>query len=92
VKGENIMTTENWYLKNKTRIMREIRFAIPHYKKFIAEAYGMDVAEDIVKETIQRFEALLPDIPYIGGDENILTENLYLSAAMLAVPIAQSTR
>ena len=79
------MTTENWYLKNKTRIMREVRFAIPHYKKFIAEAYGMDVAEDVVKETIQRFEALLSDIPYIGGAENILTENLYLSAAMLAM-------
>jgi hypothetical protein len=45
----------------------------------------MGMAEDVVKETIQRFEALLPDIPYIGGDENILTENLYLSAAMLAM-------
>jgi hypothetical protein len=79
------MTTENWYLKNKTRIMREIRFAIPYYKKFIAPAYGTDMAKVVVAETLQRFEALLPDIPYIGGDENILTENLYLSAAMLAM-------
>lgn len=79
------MTTENWYLKNKARIMREIRFAIPHYKKFIAQAYGTDMAKAVVAGTIQRFEALLPDIPYIGGDENILTENLYLSAAMLAM-------
>ena len=79
------MTTENWYLKNKARILREIRFAIPHYRKFIAHAYGKDVAEAVVGETIQRFEVLLPDIPYIGGSENILTENLYLSAAMLAM-------
>jgi hypothetical protein len=79
------MTTDNWYLKNKTRIMREIRFAIPYYKKFIAQAYGRDMAKAVVAETIQGFEALLPDIPYIGGDENILTENLYLSAAMLAM-------
>jgi hypothetical protein len=32
------MTNENWYLKNKPRIMREIRFAIPHYKRCIAQA------------------------------------------------------
>ena len=79
------MTTENWYLKNKPRIMREIRFAIPHYRRCIAQAYGKDVAEAVVAETIQRFEALLPEIPYIGGSENILTKNLYLSAAMLAM-------
>lgn len=79
------MTPNNWYLKNKIRIMREIRVAIPHYKKFIAQSYGMDVAEAVVAETLQRFEILLPNIPYIGGNENILTENLYLSAAMLAM-------
>ncbi len=79
------MTTENWYLENKSRILREIRFAIPYYKRCIAQAYGKDVAEAVVAETIQRFEALLPGIPYIGGSENILTENLYLSAAMLAM-------
>jgi hypothetical protein len=79
------MTTENWYLKNKPRIMREIKVAIPHYRRFIAQAYGKDLAEAVVAETIQRFETLLPGIPYIGGGENILTENLYLSAAMLAM-------
>jgi hypothetical protein len=79
------MTTENWYLKNKSRILREIKSAIPHCKKFIVQAYGKDMADDVVKETIQRFEVLLPEIPYIGGNENILTENLYLSAAMLAM-------
>ncbi len=79
------MTTENWYIKNKSRILREIRFAIPHYRRCIAHAYGKDVAEAVVTETIQRFEVLLPEIPYIGGSENTLTENLYLSAAMLAM-------
>ena len=79
------MSQENWYLKNKKRILREINFAIPHYKKFIAQEYGMELANSVVAETIQRFEDLLPDLPFIGGDENFLTENLYLSAAMLAM-------
>src|SRR5512143_3282742 len=79
------METENWYLKNRGRITREIKFAIPHYKRFIAKAYGVELADAVVTETLQRCEHLLPEIPYIGGDKNVLTENLYLSAAMLAL-------
>lgn len=78
------MKTNNYYLKNKKRILREIKFALPHYKRFIAELYGADLAEVITAETLNRFEGLLSDIPYIGGNDNLLTENLYLSAAVLA--------
>lgn len=79
------MEAENWYLQNKPRIMREVRFAIPHFRKLFVKAYGKDAGEAIAKETMQRFEVLLPDIPYIGGDENRLTKNLYMTAAMLAM-------
>lgn len=79
------MEAENWYLRNKPRIMREVRVAIPHFRKLFVKAYGKDAGEAIAKETMQRFEALLPDIPYIGGDENHLTMNLYMTAAMLAM-------
>ena len=72
--------------------MREIRFAIPHYKKLMAEAYGRQMAENGVVETLQRLEILLPDIPYIGGKKNSLTENLYLTAAMLAIYQALKAR
>ena len=41
--------------------------------------------EAIARDVIERFEALLPGIPYVGGDENRLTKTLYLTAAMLAV-------
>lgn len=34
------METENWYLRHKARIMREVRFAFRHYRKPLAEAYG----------------------------------------------------
>lgn len=57
------MEAENWYLQNKPRIMREARFAIPHFRKLFVKAYGKDAGEAIAKETMQRFEVLLPDIP-----------------------------
>lgn len=79
------MEAENWYLQHKPRIMREVRLAIPHLRKPCVKTYGKDAGEAIAKETMQRFEALLPDIPYIGGDENRLTKTLYMTAAMLAM-------
>jgi len=79
------MEGENWYLQHKPRIMREVRLAIPHFRKLVVKTYGKDAGEAIAKETMQRFEALLPDIPYIGGSENRLTTNLYMTAAMLAM-------
>jgi pimeloyl-ACP methyl ester carboxylesterase len=79
------MAPGNWYLRHRSRIMREARFVIRHYRKLLVSAYGKEVGAAIASETMQRFEALLPDIPYIGGDENPLTRTLYLSAAWLAM-------
>jgi hypothetical protein len=74
----------SYYLMKEKRIMREIKLALPHFRRFVAQAYGSELADIVVKETLEQFAALLPQLPYIGGDENRLTENLYLSAAMLA--------
>lgn len=61
------MEADNWYLQRKRRIMREVRLAIPHFRKLVVKSYGKDAGQAVAKETMQRFEALLPDIPYIGG-------------------------
>lgn len=80
------MGSENWYLEHQSRIMREMRLMLRHYRKHLAEAYGKEEGEAIARETVQRFEVLLPDLPYIGGDENpFFTRYLYITAAMLAV-------
>jgi len=65
-------------------IIREIKLALPYYQHFVVQAYDAELADIVTKETLEQFAALLPQIPYIGGDENRLTENLYLTAAMLA--------
>jgi hypothetical protein len=82
---DRTMEAGNWYLENKPKIMRQVRFALRHFRKHFVEAYGKADGDAVAREAFQRFEALLPDIPYIGGDENPLTRNLYLTAAMLAV-------
>jgi len=79
------MEAENWYLQNKSRIMREMRFALRSYRKEFEKVYGKAEAEAITREALRRFEVLLPDLPYIGGDENRLSKALYITAAMLAM-------
>jgi hypothetical protein len=65
--------------------MWDVRLAFRHYRKHLAEAYGKADGEAIVKESLQRFEALLPDIPFIGGVGNPNTRSLYWTAAWLAM-------
>jgi hypothetical protein len=79
------METENWYLEHKPAIMRQARFGFRHYRKLLVETYGQEEGEAIKRDTLQRFEKLLPEVPYIGGDENRYTRNLCLTAAMLAL-------
>ena len=42
-------------------------------------------AAAILKQAREQFEALIPQIPYIGGDENHLTASLIGSARCLAL-------
>ena len=79
------METENWYLEHKSGLMRQVRFALRHFRKHLVATYGKAEGEAIARESLQGFEVLLPEIPYIGGDENRYTKSLYLTAAMLAM-------
>jgi hypothetical protein len=81
------MTTssfQNYYVANAKQITKEVKFALPHFQRILVKMYGEETAKSVVSETMERFQALLPELPYIGGKENRLTENLYLTAAMLA--------
>ncbi len=74
----------NYYQIKEKSIMREIKLALPYYRHFLSQTYGTELANIVEKETLEQFAALLLELPYIGGKENRLTENLYLTAAMLA--------
>ncbi len=86
------MAPENWYLRHKSRIMREVRFASRPYRKLFVSTYGKEAGEAVATDTMRRFEGLLPDIPYIGGDENPMTRTLYLSGVWLAMYRSLRTR
>ena len=77
--------SNTYYLVRKQQLMREFYQAMKSAEKPLVARYGAAMAESIIQQTRQEFEALLFRLPYIGGDENPLTDNLIQSAQFLAL-------
>jgi hypothetical protein len=50
----------------------------------IASRYGAEFADTVLSKARAEFDALIPQLPYIGGDENHLTGSLVESVRYLA--------
>jgi hypothetical protein len=55
------------------------------FKGLLAAYYGGELANTMVREIRQEFEALIPKLPYIGGDKNMQTGELLLVIPFLAL-------
>lgn len=74
----------NYYLTQKEALLDEFDTTFKYGHPLLVNAYGAPTADRIVAESRRAFEMLLPEIPYIGGRENALTENLVMAAMFLA--------
>ena len=73
----------NYYLKKKRTLMRTFKTALAIVKNILIEYFGESKFEEISTITEKEFEALIPQIPYVGGDENHLTESLINATLLL---------
>ncbi len=48
-------------------------------RSFISERLSQKETDAIASESKAKYEVLLPEVPYIGGDDNSLTETLYMA-------------
>jgi hypothetical protein len=74
-----------YYTARKPEFLKAFDAESQYWRPVIAIQYGADFAETLLREAREEFEALLPHIPYIGGDENHLTDSLVASAWCLAL-------
>ena len=56
-----------------------------HWLPVITGKGGADFDSDVINDARQRFAALIPQLPYIGGDENPLTGELLRAGRCLAL-------
>ncbi len=54
-------------------------------RPYLTERYGAELADTAVTESTIEFEQLIPEIPYIGGKANSMTDTLVQMATLLAM-------
>jgi hypothetical protein len=85
-------TGEGYYTSRRSELLEEFAKDARRWGKVLAGLYGDELAGAIIGEARAEYEALLPHIPYIGGDENHLTSSLIRSAECLALYRAMRAR
>lgn len=81
---DSSQSPNNYYLKNKKKILGDTRQLLSVIREASAAEFDQKTADELVQQTQTSFENSLIDLPFIGGDANELTNNLYQSAAALA--------
>ena len=76
--------TNDYYLKNEKRFIGDADAFMLLFQHAAEKQFSQDTAS-ITEQARERFKILLPKLPYIGGDENFLTQNLISGAIMLCV-------
>jgi hypothetical protein len=66
----------DYYTSRKPKLLKEFRSWARHIDKLMAPRYGAEFTSAVLEEARQAFEALIPEMPYIGGEANFLTRNL----------------
>ncbi len=74
-----------YYLARKEELLKNFDDSAPYFLRVLEPRYGSASAASILHETREAYAGLIPQIPYIGGAENMLTENLVQSTWALAL-------
>jgi hypothetical protein len=78
-------TAAGYYGRNKAKLLKEHRRLATIGQRIMAARYEEDFVAAVTRESLTEFERLIPELPYIGGDQNPLTGNLVFSASALAL-------
>ncbi len=83
---------DDYYTSRKTELLDGFDELREHTSKVLTASYGEDFSAAIDADARQEFETLIPEIPYIGGDSNELTDELIQASMGLALYRAMKKR
>ena len=76
---------DNYYLKQRDQLVRNHRKLLRIGVPLIASEMGPALAAQVERESVEEFNNLVPEIPFIGGTGNPLTDTLIQMTSMLAL-------
>ena len=76
---------DDYYTSQQKELLKRFDDLRKHTRGILITSYGEEFANTIDREAQKEFELLIPEIPYIGGDANDLTQEMIQSAMALAL-------
>jgi len=92
LRGQMSPEHDDYYLARQPELLAEFDHAARRWRTVLSLRCADAFADAVLGEARARFEALIPHLPYIGGDENHLTHSLIGSARCLAFYQAMQAR
>ncbi len=74
-----------YYISRTSKLLKGFDKAAKHMRGALATRYGDEFANAVISEARREFEALIPELPYIGGKANSLTKSLVGASWCLAL-------
>ena len=81
----NDHTSTHYYLSQKSELVECFKKESKRWQTILSKVFGEKFGENILLKAKYRYEDLIPEIPYIGGEENHLTSSLVGSVECLAL-------
>ena len=76
---------EKYRVENEKRLLKQHQKMMTLGEPLLIERYGRSAAAEITTQSLVKFKQLLPEIPYIGGKANNMTETLEQMGTILAI-------
>ena len=81
----NQIDSRDYYLSRELEIMDQFHNHAKAWKPFLTASYGDKTTHMLLLAAKEQMEAIIPVIPYIGGDGNPMTRHLVRSTTSLAL-------
>lgn len=75
---------KEYYVIRKPEFLKRFDDESQYWRPVIVSRFGEKFADTVLREAHEEFDVLIPQMPYIGGDENHLTGSLVESVRYLA--------
>ncbi len=77
--------SQHYYLNRKHALLRQHKRMLKVGRRVMMKVYPVEDVPIIIQEATQELETLIPEIPYIGGKDNPLTDTLEQMTTLLAL-------
>ncbi len=75
---------ENYYTSRKYKLMKAFDKSSKNIRLVLNKYYSHEFSENVLRQARKEYETLIPQVPYIGGSQNHMTNDLLESVQMLA--------